>query len=197
MVLPILSVIVSVFALVIAIISIVVQENYADKEYRYKLPPELDLRGRLGVQSEQEGGVKKHTANITDITIHILQKNNLEAAYVITADDEVKKLEIDEIENTLNEDMNTEIKMGNPNIVTGEITYHYMFLLLKGLDDSYELSLIYSKSEGENVEFNGISGIEIYGLKNSHPEDIRYTGEKEMAEKYLEVLSGYKKYSSQ
>lgn len=193
-VLSIISVVISAIALAIAIISICFQVDYADKEYRYKLPPEIEIRGAMEAQTIREGNERKIHGHISDITIRILHKNNLEAAYMITADDEVKELEIDEIENTLKEDMGNEIEMGNPNIIIGETAYYYNFLLLKGLDDSYELSLIYSKSMENRVRFGKASGIEIYGLKNSHPKDEKYTGERQMAQQYEKILAGCEKY---
>ena len=53
---------------------------------------------------------------------------------------------------------------------------------------------MYVKNNGNMAEFQAVSEIEIYGLKNGHADDPVYEGEKVMAEQYEEITEYLKKY---
>lgn len=146
-----------------------------------------------------EDGSGKVTPNVSECKIQILQKNNLRSAYLIHDDYEVEELELDEIENMLEIELNEKIEFNKPSMIVNDISYHYEFLLLEGLDNSYKLVLIYVRSgkiEGE-FGFDAISGIEILELEKMHMNEEDYEGEKIMAEKYLEILERCEKYMAQ
>ena len=67
-------------------------------------------------------------------------------------------------------------------------------IVLKNLDGSTRLYLEYVKNNGNMAEFQVVSEIEIYGLKNGHADDPVYEGEKVMAEQYEEITEYLKKY---
>ena len=47
---------------------------------------------------------------------------------------------------------------------------------------------MYIKNNGNMADFQAVSEIEIYGLKNGHADDPIYEGEKVMAERYEEIM---------
>ena len=58
-----------------------------------------------------------------------------------------------------------ELKMNKADLVFGDLTYQYVFLLLKGLDDTSELYLVYAKSNGEVFEFRQLPGLKYGDLR--------------------------------
>lgn len=195
-VIEILPIIISCFALAVSGIALYVNYYFNHKEYEYKIDPEVEVIGRIGLQVSQNGTGYSEESFLEDMQIHILQKHNLQEAYLISPDNTVEKLEIDDMEERLLSKFSQELKMNKADLVFGNLTYQYVFLLLKSLDDTSELYLVYAKSNGEVFEFQAASGIEIWGLANSHPDNPDFAGEKAMAVQYENLLKASEKYRS-
>ncbi len=195
-VIEVLPIIISCFALVVSVIALYVNYYFNHKEYEYKIDPEVEVIGRIGLQVSQNGTGYSEESFLEDMQIHILQKHNLQEAYLISPDNTVEKLEIDDMEERLLSQFSQELKINKADLVFGDLTYQYVFLLLKGLDDTSELYLVYAKSNGEVFEFQAASGIEIWGLANSHPDNPEFAGEKAMAVQYENLLKASEKYRS-
>lgn len=193
-VIEVLPIIISCFALAVSGIALYVNYYFNHKEYEYKIDPEVDVIGRIGLQGSQNGTGYSEESFLEDMQIHILQKHNLQEAYLISPDNTVEKLGIDDMEERLLSKFSQELKMNKADLVFGDLTYQYVFLLLKGLDDTSELYLVYAKSNGEVFEFQAASGIEIWGLANSHPDNPEFAGEKAMAVQYENLLKASEKY---
>ncbi len=188
------SLIISLLALISSIISIMVSAIYSNKEYEYKLDPEITATTEIGIQIEQQDSNRTARARSEGIEVTILQKNNLQAAYLIDPDYEVEKLEINEAEDILETRMKEKIQMGIPDLSVGGVDYQYTYLLLKGLDGTCELYLIYARSEEGIFTFNGVSEVEVLGLAEAHANEETYEGEREMAKQYKEILEGCREY---
>lgn len=195
-VIEVLPIIISCFALAVSGIALYVNYYFNHKEYEYKIDPEVEVIGRIGLQVSQNGTGYSEESFLEDMQIHILQKHNLQDAYLISPDNTVEKLEIDDMEERLLSKFSQELKINKADLVFGDLTYQYVFLLLKGLDDTSELYLVYAKSNGEVFEFQAASGIEIWGLANSHPDNPDFAGEKAMAVQYENLLKASEKYRS-
>lgn len=193
-VIEVLPIIISCFALAVSGIALYVNYYFNPKEYEYKIDPEVEVIGRIGLQVLQNGTGYSEESFLEDMQIHILQKHNLQEAYLISPDNTVEKLEIDDMEERLLSKFSQELKMNKADLVFGDLTYQYVFLLLKGLDDTSELYLVYAKSNGEGFEFQAASGIEIWGFANSHPDNPEFAGEKAMAAQYENLLKASEKY---
>lgn len=193
-VIDIIPIIISCFALVVSGITLCVNYYFNNKEYEYKLDPEVEVAGGFGVQVVQDENQRKAEPFIENLHIEILQKNNLMEAYMIHPDNTVDKLKIDNIEEVLASELNNSLKMNRKDLVFDDIFYQYEFLYLKGLDGTSELYLVYTKSNGDFFNFNGVSGIEIWGLANSHPDDPDFEGEKMMAAQYEQIIKDSEKY---
>jgi len=193
-VIEVLPIIISCFALAVSGIALYVNYYFNPKEYEYKIDPEVEVIGRIGLQVLQNGTGYSEESFLEDMQIHILQKHNLQEAYLISPDNTVEKLEIDDMEEHLLSKFSQELKMNKADLVFGDLTYQYVFLLLKGLDDTSELYLVYAKSNGEGFEFQAASGIEIWGFANSHPDNPEFAGEKAMAAQYENLLKASEKY---
>lgn len=193
-VIEVLPIIISCFALAVSGIALYMNYYFNPKEYEYKIDPEVEVIGRIGLQVLQNGTGYSEESFLEDMQIHILQKHNLQEAYLISPDNTVEKLEIDDMEERLLSKFSQELKMNKADLVFGDLTYQYVFLLLKGLDDTSELYLVYAKSNGEGFEFQAASGIEIWGFANSHPDNPEFAGEKAMAAQYENLLKASEKY---
>lgn len=193
-VIEVLPIIISCFALAVSGITLCVNYHFNHKEYEYKIDPEVEVIGRIGLQVSQNGTGYSEETFLDNMQIHILRKHNLQEAYLISPDNTVAKLEIDDMEECLLSKFNQELKMNKADLVFGDLTYQYVFLLLKGLDDTSELYLVYAKSNGEVFELQAASGIEIWGLANSHPNNPEFEGEKVMATQYEKLIEESEKY---
>lgn len=69
--------------------------------------------------------------------------------------------------------------------------YQYRYILLIGLDGSFDLYLVYLKTDGDADEFvlGEASGVEIWGLINSNKNNPEFDGERIMAEQYKKILA--------
>lgn len=195
--LDILSILVSGIALIISAFSFLNQYHYSELEYEYKIDPEIEVQGDMGMSIQLDEVGKYITLSDLENKIQIPQKNNLHSAYIIHSDYEIEKLEFNEEENTL--ETTEEINFSEPNMIVNGVSYHYEFLFLEGLDDGYKLYLLYMRSGRVENEFGfyKLSGVEILELEKAHINEEDYAGEKELAKKYLEVLEGCQKYMIQ
>lgn len=180
--------IISILAIIVSIGSLFASVYYSNKEYTYKIDPEVKMSNSLGMQVTQKEGERETYAYSERLHIDIVRKNNLQAAYLINADNEVERLKIDDAEYVIGTKLSDGIKMEKSDITCGDTIYQYKLLLLKELDNTYELYLVYTKSQDGIFFSNAVSGIEVWGMANGHKDDPQYEGERIMAEHYLEVL---------
>lgn len=189
----IVALIVSVLALLLAAFSF----RYARMEYEYKIDPEIKTSFVLGLQIYPERGTVEEDFFIEEIYLDIENENNLKRAYLIHPDHEAEILNINDFEKILESQIKEKINMNRADYKDEEngITYQYEFLFLEGLDESRELYLIYSRREGDKIDVRTASGIQIWSMANSHPDDKEYQGERMMAEEYLEIVQQEQKYN--
>lgn len=196
-----LSVIISFLALGVSVAAFMWSAHYANMEYSYKIDPQIEGAGRIGVQKISAEN-DKFKVGITEFEFSITAKNNLNRAYIIYANNQVEELELDDMENILDGKTESDLT-STPDIKSGKYEYRYYFVYLESLDDHGELYLIYTKtypgsSGEEELTFDAISGIEVYGLGNeSHENAEEYAGERIMAEEYVRILSELPKYIAQ
>lgn len=189
----ILSVVISGLALLVSFIALHYSTQYAKLEYDYKVDPQIEITGSPEIMRNPSGG-SYPLAAMSEFYVSILEKNNLDRAYVIYAGNQVEALDLDDMEGTLA----GKIKSGldtEPDIVAGEWEYRYFFLYLESLDGGSNLHLIYTKSSPGNLVFNGISGIEVFGLANEkHERAEDFEGERMMAREYVRILKELPEY---
>lgn len=193
-IISIISVVVSVMALVISIIGLSYSVFYEQKEYEYKREPELDMSWVPVFRKSAES--VNLDIGIQEIWVHIVDENNLDEVYLIRADRRVSKLTVEKQDLCIQlaKDMKEYFSENSPDLITSTHQYHYQYIVLKNLDGSTRLYLVYVKNNGNMAEFQAVSEIEIYGLKNGHADDPVYEGEKMMAEQYEEITEYLKKY---
>lgn len=187
-IISIISVVVSVMALTISIIGLSYSVFYEQKEYEYKRVPELEM-GWVPVFRKTADNTNLKIG-IQEIQIHIADENNLDEVYLIRSDRSVSKLTVEkkDICIQLATDMKEYFSENKPDLITSTHQYHYQYIVLKNLDGSFRLYLVYLKNNGNMADFQAVSEIEIYGLKNGHADDLIYEGEKVMAERYEEIM---------
>lgn len=187
-IIAIITIGISVISLVISIIAV----NYSDKEYEYeyKLSPEIELESRVLIKAEEVRDEINPINYSRKTKIKIINKNNLDKAYLIHPDNSVEKLNINEFNNTIEENFNENIR-GEYDLEIGGMFYQYRYILLIGLDGSFDLYLVYLKTDGDADGFvlSEASGVEIWGLINSNKNNPEFDGERIMAEQYKKILA--------
>lgn len=184
---------VSIFAVYFSVLYNEKSSDYDRKEYEYKVEPEIRISyipEELQVSSDG-----KASFSFKQILIDILEQNNLKQIYMIRADGEVEKVASENLEDSVKADINHGIQEENSEIVVDQYKYWYEFLCLESLDGEYILYLLYTKKYDEFMQLNAVSGVEIYGLKNSHQDERAYEGEKIMARRYIEIMKELSQYA--
>ncbi|WP_338631856.1 hypothetical protein [Clostridium baratii] len=128
------------------------------------------------------------------VGIRIENESSIDEAYLIYSNNVVKRLNRDEIEDTIENNLNEDIKFEIYNIDFGNIVYKYLFLFIKEKDGSYNLHIIYKKICMGSTVVNVASGIEVWGFESSNKDNPEYEGERIMARKYKEILKGISTY---
>lgn len=118
-------------------------------------------------------------------------------ACIIYADYRLEELEeTDDAEDIVRKRMASKLTAA-PDIDTGKYEYRYLFVYL---EDDAELYLVFRKdsaesSDGQPVRFDGVSGIEVFGLANQAADNAaEYEGERIMAQAYTDLLRELSKY---
>lgn len=188
----IISAVVAGISLIISMIAL----SFAQKEYEYKLDPEITSVANVKIETykKSDSTIEKKVSS-EEFKINILNKHNLEKVYLIYPNNIVEKLDINDAEKTIEKKLSEDIKLDNYDLNIGGWLYQYRFLFITGIDDSYELYLIYFKTDGKKeIVFNGISGIEIWGLENSNKDNPEFEGERIMAKQYQKILKESSNY---
>lgn len=189
--LSIVSLIISIFAFLASVSSLITSIYYNQKEYEYKRKPEIEVKGAPQIELDSSGENPQLT--LSGINIEILKKNNLEGIYIIQKNNEVTRLDLKDIENNVKNQMEYKMHL-KPDITKGQYKYWYFFLYFKTLDGTDSLQLIYTKTWLQYLTLNGVSEVEIYGFENSYPDDPAYEGEKIMAKQYEKIVNEISKY---
>ena len=189
----ILPIIITFASLLISVCSFFLTKHYLQMEYFYKLTPKIDVTGNLEARVNPEVGREPLTA-ISQFNIRIVEENNLDCAYLITANGHVEQLSLDNIGGSLEAKVESGLKFA-PDLTFGEWEYRYFFVYLKSLDGEGTVHLIYAKSTPGKIDFNGATGIEVYGLANLTDSNTEtYEGERLMAQKYVQLLKDIPEY---
>ena len=121
-------------------------------------------------------------------------------ACIIYADYRLEELEeTDDAEDIVRKRMASKLTAA-PDIDTGTYLYRYFFVYL---EDDAELYLVFRKdsaesSDGQPVRFDGVSGIEVFGLANQAADNAaEYEGERIMARAYTDLLRELTRYMPQ
>lgn len=184
----VIALIISGLALLVSSLSLAATIYFSNKEYEYKVKPVVTTTTRITIEAYEKEGKRSSDIYSSGINIELLDKNNLAKAYLIYADNRIEKLNVNEERGTLEEKLNECIKTDKYNLKIDNRTYQYWFLFLVSLDGSSDMTLIYTKSDGNEFTFDGVSGVEVWGMANSNLDDPQYEGERIMAEQYLKIL---------
>ena len=192
----IITTIISLFAVAVSIVALCSTSYYEEQEYKYKREPEVEMRWVPAMK--KDNGTGKLQVKMKELHINIIDENNLDEVYFIRADKRVDRLVMDQdnIRVQMETDMKYYFSEKEIDLVTSTHEYSYQYVFLRNLDGSYRMYLAYLKTDGEVATFNVVSGIQVYGLENSDPENPLYEGERIMAKHYREIMSYVKQYGS-
>lgn len=186
------SLIIAALSVGVAIISIVAGRHAFNREYEYNFDPEVEIMTGIGVLAQEVNGDKVVKSGIDNVSFQILVSNNLNKAYLINSDYSITEIEISDEKGNPSEN----IPFGEPDLTINDKNYYYKFVLLEGLDDTYTLTLVYSKytSNDRLMESKALTGIEVLELEKGHEDDPDYEGERVLAQKYAEMVGYCQKY---
>lgn len=189
----ILPIIIAFASLLISVCSFFLTKHYLQMEYFYKLTPKIEVTGKAEGRVNSEAGKEPLTA-VSQFNIHIVEENNLDCAYLITADGHVEQLSLDSIGGSLEAKIESGLKFA-PDLTFGEWEYRYFFVYLKSLDGEGTVHLIYAKTTPGKLGFRSATGIEVYGLANLKDSSAEtYEGERLLAQKYVQLLKEIPEY---
>ncbi len=176
-----ITVLISVIALVVSVLALYYSIDGGSRCDSSSQPETQDAPG-ITITLPNGGN-----SNASGTEVHTLELDteNLDRAYVVYADNHVEALDLEDMETSLNSILKRSMDEVT-NIVAGKWCYRYFFLYTADLYGEYDLHLIYTKSSLGEVQFNVVSGIEVYGLAKAQRDD--YIGEPLMAQKYVQLL---------
>lgn len=105
-IIAIITIVISLISLIISIIAV----NYSNKEYEYKLSPKIEFASRILLKVEAVEDEINPKIYSGETKIKIINKNNLDKAYLIYPDNSVENLIINELDNTIEDKFNENIK---------------------------------------------------------------------------------------
>ncbi|MGP1544300.1 MAG: hypothetical protein ACTTIO_05005 [Candidatus Fimenecus sp.] len=155
----IISAVLSIAAIVISIISMFLNAFLMNREYEYKLSPEI--------QTEISTKTTENRVMIDKITLKIPQKNNIQAAYLISPDMTMTKLVLNNDETEITDIKTDSIEKGVYDLNENGVHYQYGFILLKKLNETYDLHIFYLKACGNKTFSAAVSDIETLALAKS------------------------------
>lgn len=174
----------SILSLIISISLGIATIHNANREYKYKLSPEIEYYTKFNYDSVQ------NNMYIKDLKIKIIHKNSLDKSYIVYPDYTVKRLNINK-DGVVQEEENE--FSSKYDLSTDYAEYQYRFFLFKKLNGDFDLTLIYLKQPKKAFDnereftFLGMDDIDAWGFTNRE-ESKEFEGEKILAKKYLEAL---------
>ena len=168
----------------VAVILSMLALYFSMQEYTYKLDPDYDVRTDLvgtltGRETPTKG--KELALKLDKINVFIKNINNLKNFYVVYPDSTIEKLPIKE-----KQELKTD-KIKNFSLEKNGYVYQYVFLVIESLDDSRDLSLIYSKTKDNEFIYNSKTSIELYEWEYGHKDDPTFEGERLIVQEYKQV----------
>lgn len=154
---------ISLFISVIAIILGVYNYMLATKEYQYKLDPIVTAYAPSTIIETKNEYIY---LCFDKINVQILERNKLQKSYLIDSDETVHELKIDE-NKLVNSDKKEELSF-DVDIEDEGTFYRYKYLLLKGLDDDYDLYLILSVENNKKTDFYSFDEVTVTNLKKGN-----------------------------
>lgn len=156
---PALSLIISTIAIIIGVYNYML----ATKEYQYKLDPIVTAYAPSPIIENKNEYIY---LCFDKINVQILERNKLQKSYLIDSDETVHELKI--YENKLvNSDKKEELNF-DVDIEDEGTFYRYKYLLLKGLDDDYDLYLILSVENNKKTDFYSFDEVTVTNLKKGN-----------------------------
>lgn len=155
----IISVALSATAIIISFASMFLNAFLMNREYEYKLAPE----------TETEISTKKTESKVVidKITLKLPAKNNLQTAYLISPDMTMKKLVLNKDETEITDIKTASVENGVYDLNENGVHYQYGFILLKKLNETYDLHIFYLKACGNETFSAAVSDIETLALAKS------------------------------
>lgn len=193
-----IPVLVSLLSLGISCYAAYIQHTYANADYEYQRDPKFEMTAKLQYVPMLQGNEYKTLVSISDFSIKILERNNIERLYLISPSKEVHEINLDgTMEKQFEDYFNQAYESHLPDLLekNGTIAYFYRFLVYSSLDDELEINVLYVKTEvleeknnfSSPVQIEFIDRIKILEFEKAHPGDATYAGERKIAAEYREL----------
>lgn len=183
----------NLLAIAISILALIYTIYANNTSFKRNINPYLDYKAEFNYtkNTDMEYIDSKLLPNI-----EILEKNNLESAFLIDSKYKIEKLEIGN-ENTELDNHIKKLSISDIDIKEGNIEYRYKFLLLKSYDEDYDIYLIGLKTEvddNKKITFSPLIYSEEYilMLEKYDSNNPRRIGERKIAKQFKEIVRWYK-----
>ncbi len=208
--LPILSIIISIFAIFLTennnkrnLEYIKTNTELSEKNfeinnntYKENRNPVLDIKTKISIQKKENEAIPTGNSSIT-----IINRNNLENIYLILPSNYVIPINVNNKEEITLDEV---IKNSNVNekefiVKHKEYYYKYAFILSKSIFEDVDIYLFYSKSNSikdkndiAEIGVNFLSEEEMYMLENYDKDNPEREGERKIAKQFKEIVRWYK-----
>lgn len=191
--LSIVSIVLSILALVVSLHSYMTETHYSEADYEYKRPPAMQILEDLTGKMVEENGEMEFVPYVSNFTIEIESVNNLDRVYIIDPAFQVEELPTKDVENQLRDCLSASLSDGTPDIKIKNNWYFYRFVALKALDGEITVQVIFVKTtpisgdEVGAVPFEVLNEVSMLEFEKAHLDDEEYAGERQIAAQYREI----------
>lgn len=186
-----IPIIISILAIIYTVASFNLQQSYSEKEYKYKLPARLtfNVYGRRRIYNDLSVEY-----DINEYNINIVEENNLDDIFIINSNNDVYPVNyIEKIKQGIKKDeiIKSVFDKELPSITTEKYKYYYNFVILKSLDNKYEIYTFISKNS-TNSKWALYSSEQLYSFEKYNENNIEYKGEVQILNQYKNIIKWLK-----
>lgn len=198
----ILTLIISAMAIVISSASLYVslkEVGLQSDEYTYKIGPKFKLTASVTLTNALVNGNEKKLPILKAFHVDNIEENNLDELFLVDPRFNVKKIDRENISESVEMYFAESIgEDGLPDFsdTVNDVYYYYRFLVIKSLDATTDVRVLYFKSRPIDVEVNTenfgfleLDKVAMLEFEKGHLDDPLYEGERKIAEQYREITS--------
>lgn len=193
-IISVVAIIISMIALVVSILEYSVHET----EYISTIKPKISVGSVIFKMVHLSDNTEKAVPLLRAMDVNVIAKNNMDRLYIIDPDFQVSEIDTQDVSGGIKKYFNEENDGWEPAHyldTNNGIYYFYCFLVFKGLDGSFEVHVMFFKSDpsdemiaGVPIQIDILPDVKMIEFEKGHLNDSKYTMEREIAAKYKEIV---------
>ena len=200
MLFEILTLIISLLAIIISLVTLYVSEKgvwVQTAEYEYKIGPKFELTASVTLADVLVNGTEKKLPLLRAFHVDNIEENNLDELFLVDPRFNVQKIDRENISESVESYFSNSIKEHDiPDFsdTVNDVYYYYRFLVIKSLDKTTDVRVLYFKSRPMDViektgdfRFSELDKVTMLEFEKGHLDDPLYAGERKIAEQYKEI----------